>query len=314
MSFASDIKNELAHLTTEKKCCKLAEIAGFIRAAGSVKLMGGGKITFHVSTENPAIARRFKKTMKDYFGANSNVLVGQANFRKVGHSYELNMTDSSGAELILRETGILSVKEGCNHIENGIYDGILKTKCCRKSYLRGVFLGAGTVNDPEKGYHMEVVCRTNELAADLKRLFNSFLDIHTKTVSRKNHFVVYLKESEQILDVLNIMGAHTQLLKFENVRIIKELRNKANRIINCDSANVDKAIRAAEGQLSDIAKIQKSIGLESLPENLYEVAVLRLENPDVSMSELGELLNPPVAKSGINYRFARIKEIATKAL
>jgi DNA-binding protein WhiA len=146
----------------------------------------------------------------------------------------------------------------------------------------------------------------------VKKLFNSFVDIHSKTVSRKNHFVVYLKESEQILDVLNIMGAHIQLLKFENVRIIKELRNKANRIINCDSANVDKAIRAAENQLSDIAKIKNGVGLESLPENLYKVAVLRLENPDVSMSELGEFLDPPVAKSGINYRFSKIKEIASK--
>ena len=313
MSFASDIKNELAHLTIEKKCCKLAEIAGFVRMAGTVRLMGGSRITFHVSTENPAVARHFKKTMKDYFGASSNVLVGQANFRKVGHSYELNMTDSSGAELVLRETGVLGVKEGCNHIEEGVNDGLLKTKCCRKSYLRGVFLGAGTVNDPEKGYHMEVVCRTQALAADIKKLFNSFVDIHAKTVSRKNHFVVYLKESEQILDVLNIMGAHTQLLKFENVRIIKELRNKANRIINCDSANVDKAIRAAESQLADIAKIQQNMGLESLPENLYEAAVLRLANPDVSVSELGELMDPPIAKSGINYRFSKIKMIASKA-
>ena len=311
MSFASDIKNELAHATPQKKCCELAEIAGFIRMTGLVKPIIGGKLALCVSTENPAIARHFKKSIKDYFGAQSNLLVSQANFRKIGHSFELNITDAVSAEFVLRETGILSVKEGCDHIEEGIYDGVIKTKCCRKAYLRGIFLGAGTVNDPEKGYHLEIVCRSQVLAADVKKLFNSFVDIHAKIVSRKRSFVVYLKGSEQILDVLNIIGAHSQLLKFENVRIVKELRNRANRIINCDSANVDKVVKAAEGQMSDIIKIKNSTGLESLPGNLHSIAVLRLENPDASMAELGELLDPPINKSGVNYRLGRIREIAS---
>ena len=312
MSFASDLKNELAHSTPLNKCCELAEIAGFVRMTGIVEIVENEKLTFSVSTENPAIARHFKKTIKDYFGANSNVLIGQANFRKVGHSYVLKILDGSSAKSILRETGILTVNEGGNRVEAGIYDGIKKTKCCRKAYLRGVFLGAGTVNDPEKGYHLEIVCRTQELAADVKRLFNSFVDIHAKTVSRKNQFVVYLKASEQIIDVLNIIGAHSHLLKFENVRIVKEMRNKANRIINCDSANVDKVIKAAEEQMADIIKIRDCIGLESLQENLHKMAALRLENPDASMTELGEFFNPPLTKSRVNYIFSKIKEDASR--
>ncbi|MDR1572195.1 MAG: DNA-binding protein WhiA [Clostridiales Family XIII bacterium] len=312
MSFSADTKNELARINPEKKCCRLAEISGFVRMCGSVRLVGGGRLTLALSTENPATARHYKTLIKDYFGADANILVGSPGFSKRGHIYELCLDEGMDAEQMLRETGILLVREGCNCIGDGIYDGLLKTKCCRKAFLRGVFLGAGTLGDPERGYHLEISCGTETLAADVRRLFNSFVDIDARLTRRKGRCAVYLKSSEQISDMLNIMGAHSQLLKFENVRILKDLRNRTNRINNCDNANMDKTLRAAEGQIAGIARLRDARGLESLPEGLRLLATARLENPDASLEELGGMLDPPLKKSGVHHRLKKIEEAAAR--
>ncbi|HVI42487.1 MAG TPA: DNA-binding protein WhiA [Anaerovoracaceae bacterium] len=311
MSFSAMTKNELSRIEAERKCCKLAEIAGFIRMCGTIKLSGGGRLTVMLITENPAVARHFKKLIKDYFGANAALVIANTSMMKKGHYYELIINAEMNAEQILRETGILMVREGCNYISDGIYSDLIKTKCCRRAYLRGVFLGAGTVSDPEKAYHFEIVCNSEVLSNDVKKLINSF-GLHSKSVIRKNSHVVYLKEAEQIIDFLNILGAHGQLLDFENVRIVKEMRNKTNRISNCDSANLDKTINASVRQVENINLIEQARGLSSLPEKLREAARLRLENPESSLIELSELMDPPIGKSGINHRFKKIEEIAEK--
>ncbi len=188
----------------------------------------------------------------------------------------------------------------------------VKKKCCKKSYLRGLFLGSGIVANPEKGYHFEIVCATDTLATDVKRLLNSFEGISAKKIARKKEYIVYIKESEQIVDILAIMGATNQLFAYEDVRIKKEIRNKANRINNCDQANIDKSVAAAEKHISNIKKIDKVIGIKALPEKLRTVAELRLSNPDLSLVELGEMLEPPMKKSGVNKRLMKIAEIAAK--
>ncbi len=311
MSFSATTKNELARIEPERKCCKLAEIAGFIRMCGTIKLSGGGKLNVMLLTENPAVARHFKKLIKDYFGTNASLVIAKTTILKKGHYYELMISAEMNAEQILRETGILMVKEGCNYISDGIYSDLIKTKCCRRAYLRGVFLGGGTISDPEKAYHLEIVCNSEILSSDVKKLINSF-GLHSKSVIRKSSHVVYLKEAEQIIDFLNILGAHGQLLDFENVRIMKEMRNKTNRINNCDSANLDKTINASARQVENINLIEQARGLSSLPEKLREAARLRLENPESSLIELSELMDPPIGKSGINHRFKKIEEIAEK--
>jgi len=311
MSFSGNTKNELSRSETERKCCQLAEIAGFIRMCGTIKLSGSGKLDVVLLTENPAVARHFKKLIKDYFGTNASLIIAKTTILRKGHYYELMITAERNAEQILRETGILMVREGCNYISDGIYPGLIRTKCCRRAYLRGVFLGAGTITDPEKAYHLEIVCNTEALSSDVKKLINSF-GLNAKSVVRKNSHVVYLKEAEQIIDFLNILGAHGQLLNFENVRIMKELRNKTNRISNCDSANLDKTINASARQIENINLIEKTRGLSTLPEKLQEAARIRLENPEASLSELVELMDPPIGKSGLNHRFKKIEEIAEK--
>jgi DNA-binding protein WhiA len=311
MSFSANTKNELSRIEPEKKCCMLAEIAGFIRMCGTIKLSGGGKVNVVLLTENPAVARHFKRLIKDYFGTNASLVIAKTTILKKGHYYELVIGAEMNAEQILRETGILLVREGCNYISDGIYSDLVRTKCCRRAYLRGVFLGAGTITDPEKAYHLEIVCNSEVLSSDVKKLINSF-GLHSKSVVRKNSHVVYLKEAEQIIDFLNILGAHGQLLDFENVRIVKEMRNKTNRISNCDSANLDKTINASARQVESIRLIDEKRGLSTLPEKLQEAARLRLENPEASLIELSELLDPPIGKSGINHRFKKIEEIAEK--
>lgn len=312
MSFSLDTKNELARIEPEKKCCMLAEIAGFIRMCGSIRLAGGGKFRIIMTTENPAAARHYKKLIKDYFGIDTALEVGRGNSLKKGHAYSLTIGPEDLSEQILRETGILMVKEGMNYISDGIYEGLIKTKCCRKACLRGMFLAAGTITDPEKAYHIEFNCSSQVLAGDVKKLINSFVDLHAKISARKKNYAVYVKEAEQIIDILAIMGAHSQIFAFEDVRITKEIRNKANRINNCDNANIDKAVKAAEKQLSWIHRIEEKKGLGCLPEKLYEVAMLRLDNPEATLQELADMLDPPLKKSGLNNRFRKIQELADK--
>lgn len=312
MSFSLDTKNELARIEPDKKCCMLAEIAGFIRMCGSIRLAGGGKFHIIMTTENPAVARHYKKLIKDYFDTDAVLEVGQGSSLKKGRAYKLAIGPEDLSEQILRETGILMVKEGMNYISDGIYEGLIKTKCCRKACLRGIFLAAGTITDPEKAYHIEFNCSSQILAGDVKKLINSFVDLHAKVSERKKNYAVYVKEADQIIDILAILGAHSQIFTFEDVRITKEIRNKANRINNCDNANIDKAVKAAEKQIQWIRKIQDKKGLRSLPDKLYEAAVLRLDNPEATLQELADMMDPPMKKSGINNRFRKIEELANK--
>jgi cell division protein WhiA len=312
MTFSKDTKDELAHILPEKNCCVLAEIAGFIRVCGTIKLMGGGKFKVVLTTEHNAVARHYKKLIKAYFDVDPKVEIGRSQSINKGKVFLMSLGPEELSEQILRETGILMLRGGMNYISDGIYEGLIKTKCCRKAYLRGLFLGTGTMSNPEKGYQFEIVCDTEILAGDVKRLINGFIDIHAKVVVRKGQYVVYVKAASQILDLLAIMGAHTQYFSFEDIRMKKELVNRANRIQNCDQANIDKTVMASEKQIADIRAVTAHGGIDILPKKLREIAILRLENPDASMTEIGAMLDPPLKKAGVNNRFARIAELAKK--
>jgi cell division protein WhiA len=310
MTFSKDTKDELAHIAPDKNCCILAELAGFIRVCGTIKLMGGGKFKVVITTEHNAVARHYKTLIKTYFGVDPSLEIGRSQAINKGKAYLMTLGPEELSEQILRETGILMLRGGMNYISDGIYEGLIKTKCCRKAYLRGLFLGTGTISNPEKGYQLEIVCDTEILAGDVKRLLNGFIDIHSKVVVRKGQYVVYVKAASQILDLLAIMGAHSQYFSFEDIRMKKELVNRTNRIQNCDQANIDKTIVASEKQISDIRAATAHGGLDLLPKKLREIAQMRLDNPDASMTEIGTMLDPPLKKAGVNNRFARIAEMA----
>ena len=317
MSFASETKNELARIEPEKKCCMLAEISGFLRVAGSIGLAGLGKFRIKITTENAAVARHYKKLLQDYFGIETKLEISEGKtVAKAGsgkkHAYSITIDADNLSEQILRETGMLLIKEGTNYFSDGIYSGIVRTKCCKKAYLRGVFMGAGTMSDPEKGYDLEFVLNSEVMAADLKKLINSFVDLSCKTTKRGKHYVVYMKKADYISDTLAIMGASSQVFSMEETRIKKAMINSAKRSVNCDNANTDRIIEASMKQVETIKKIDEAIGLAALPDKLRQAAQLRLENPDISIAALGELCDPPLKKSGINNRMRRIEEIADK--
>ncbi|XVG96309.1 DNA-binding protein WhiA [Eubacteriales bacterium KG127] len=310
MSFGQETKNELARILVEKNCCKLAEIASFIRMVGSIGLAGGGKFNIILKTENAAVARHFKVLLKEYFKVEADLEYEEGGNLTKGLVYILKITPDMGSEAILRETGILMLRQGNNYISDGIYQGLIRTKCCRKSYLRGSFLGAGTISNPEKSYQMEWRCGSERMAKDLLKLIGSFEALEAKTTKRKNQWIVYVKTAGYIRDLLTIMGAYGKVLELENVIITKELRSEAVRMTNCDTANMDRVISASERQIEDIRKIIMNKGEDFLPEKLREVALLRLDNPEASLSQLAEMLSPPMKKSGVNNRLKKISEIA----
>lgn len=311
MAFSIKTKKELARLMPENKCCELAEIAGFIRMTGTIQLVGYKKLNIKLITENPASARKIIKLLKSYFGVHTELIISQNKLLKKNHYYELVITSDMKAEEILKKIGIWVEKDGEISIDYSIPKNIIKKKCCKRAYLRGSFLGSGSVSDPEKAYHLEFVTSNEILSKDIKKIINSF-KLNSKIVVRKNKYVVYLKEGEQIVDILNIMGAYTSLLNLENIRIVKQMRNNVNRIVNCETANLNKIVDASVRQINNIEYIQQVKGLSILPDKLREIAELRLENKEASLKELGEMLNPTVGKSGINHRLRKIEEIADK--
>lgn len=188
---------------------------------------------------------------------------------------------------------------------------LLKSMCCKRAFLRGVFLTSGSMSNPEKRYHLEFVCATMEQAQQVKDTILAF-EVDAKIVQRKKYYVVYLKEGEGIVELLNIMGAHVSLMNFENFRILKEMRNDINRRVNCEAANITKTVNAASKQIEDIEYIRKHYGFQKISDSLREMAELRLEHPEATLKELGELLNPPVGKSGVNHRLKKLGELADR--
>lgn len=306
MSFSSKTKNELTRMIGEDKCCQIAELSAFVKVSGTLSLSGFKRIDLTIVTENPAIARRVFSLLKKVFGINSEIHVKQNKNLKKTNTYLIQIPD---ATTLLESLGILDTTDGLMSIMERVKEQIVHKECCKRAYIRGAFLGGGSLSDPEKGYHAELVTHQEGFALSLVEMLTNY-ELSAKIIERKGQFVVYLKEGDQIVDLLNIIGAHSTLLEFENVRIIKQMRNDVNRLVNCETANMNKTIDASYRQIEDIRLIESRIGLGSLPDNLRQIAEIRLENSEISLKEIGELLIPPVGKSGVNHRFRKIEQIA----
>lgn len=309
MSFSSGVKNEICRYSDFSREEAVAILSSIMKASGTLSLAGNKKISFKVATENPAIARFIFKILKDHFNVHTKLLVKKSNSLKKNNVYIVDINEEMGVRKILDEVGVLSSDSGILVLDYSIPKRIVKTENCKKLYIRGAFLGGGSISNPEKTYHLEFVTHNEKYSNELVKIINQF-GLNAKVIQRKSSYVVYLKEGEQIVDVLNIIGAHTSLLKFENVRIMKEMRNNVNRLVNCETANLSKTVNAAVRQVESIKLIQREIGLSRLPKNLREIAELRVSHPDETLKELGQMLNPPVGKSGVNHRLRRIEKIA----
>jgi len=310
MTFVQETKNELARISPEKSCCQVAEIAGFIRFAGSIGIVGREKYRIVTTTPNLAVVRHYKSLINEYFSVDPSIEAASGGPFGKGKVYSITLGPEDLSEMILREVGILMARAGRNSITDGIYDELLRTKCCRKSYLRGAFLASGTVSNPEKGYHFEVTTTSEATARGLRRLINTFDDITPRIVTRKNRFGIYIKSREQIADMLAIMGASSQYFAYQDIMMKKDLLTHAHRAESLDNANIDKSLKAAAEQVEWIRRIQESGGLCRLSPKLQEAAVMRLENPDAGLEELGQMFDPPLSKSGINNRLRRLEQIA----
>ena len=310
MSFSSTTKNELSRLPIENRCCAISELAAIVRMSGTIQISGMKKINLKFVTENAAIARRIFTLLKTLYNVDIQVMVRRNRQLKKNNNYLIVVNNMEISKKILKDVGFLTNEDSSYYtIDYKIPKILIQNRCCRRAYIRGAFLGGGSISNPERTYHLEFVTNSEEHGMDLSKIINSF-NLNSKIVIRKENHVVYIKEGEQIVDVLNIMGGHQALLKLENIRVFKDIRNNINRLVNCETANLGKTINASLRQVENIEYIDSRIGIEKLPKNLQEIALLRLNHRDASLKELGAMLEPPVGKSGVNHRFRKIEEIA----
>ena len=273
MSFSSDVKEELARQYSKSRHCQIAEMAAMIMQEGRISI---DPLALSFETENPVLLEKYAILMK--------------------RAFEIDVTKPLDSQ-------------SCKKVIEAIQGLYLEKTCCKRAFIRGAFMASGSMTDPNKAYHFEIVCRTPEQAARLQELMREF-ETEPKIIERKNYHVVYLKEGSQIVDMLNVMEAYVSLMNLENVRILKEMRNSVNRQVNCETANISKTVNAAVKQIADIELIRDTEGLDSLPLPLREMAMVRLEYPEAPLKDLGKYMDPPVGKSGINHRLRKLAAVA----
>lgn len=305
MSFASEMKNELTRIEVDE-CCMKSELSALIKMNGAVSYFDGQWV-INVQTENAAIARRIFTLIKNVYRIEIDLLVRKKMKLKKNNVYICRIKKESKdvlADLDIFSGGMLT---------NTITDEIKNKECCRRSYLRGAFLAGGSVNNPEtSAYHLEIGSLYEEHAQAITDLMNSY-ELNAKYIDRKRGYIIYLKEAEKIAEFLSLIGGYQALLKFEDIRIVRDMRNSVNRLVNCETANLNKTINASMRQVENIKLIDKEIGIDELPERLREVARIRAENQDMTLKEIGEAVSTgTISKSGINHRLRKLDEIANK--
>lgn len=293
MSFSGKVKEELSGIYPRARHCQLAELAALTGMNGLWEEEEGGSLRLILHAENIAVIRKCFTLLEKTFNIKNEIAL-QISVRR-------NLLKDSSSYVLRAEGGALAA----------IRQAEVQAVCCKRAFMRGAFLAAGSMSDPGKSYHFEIVCDQMEKAQYLQRIMNSF-ELDARIVSRKKHFVIYLKEGERIVDALNIMEAHVALMELENVRILKDMRNAVNRKVNCETANIHKTVSAAVKQLEDIAYIRDTVGFEQLPLGLKDVALTRLAYPEATLKELGDLLETPVGKSGVNHRLRKLSGMADK--
>lgn len=285
MSFSSEVKEELARHISPARHCQIAELAAIMNYCGQYGRDAEGNYTIGFQTENESARRKGFTLLKKTYNIDTDVSINEDQIRG-----------------LLQKVGDL---------HEPVSQLLIKNSCCQRAFLRGAFLSIGSMSDPQKGYHLEFVCVDENKAKQLQSVLLGF-DIDAKIVTRKKYYVVYMKDGAGIVDLLNVCEAHIALMKLENLRIVKEMRNSINRRVNCETANISKTVNAATRQIEDILYLKEYYGFVNLPDGLRQMAEVRLENPDVPLKELGEYLDPPVGKSGVNHRLRKLSELAER--
>lgn len=310
MSFSGDVKEELLSVNGNGRHCQIAELAAYFSYCGFMKKSNSGHMVIGITAENKAIATKCFTLIKKTFNIYSGILIRKHSFSSKILSYEIQIEKPDEIKEVLM--AIKKYKESEEPVLCSCVDKLLlKKDCCRRAFIRGTYLAIGSMSNPEKGYHMEFVFDHEDMAEEFIQILKTF-SIGAKMVLRKKNYVVYIKDGEEIVDMLNITGAHISLMNLENTRIMKDMRNSINRRVNCETANIAKTVNAATKQVEDIMFIRKNYGLHKLPDNLRQVAEVRLAYPEASLVELSQLMDPPVGKSGVNHRLRKLSELAER--
>ena len=300
MSFSNDVKNELSRIETNDVAGDKAELLGLLRMSGAI-IIRGMNVGIHFSTENAALARRALQLLKSNYQVQTEVVITRSRRLKKNNRYQVQVIPSPQVSTALFELQLLSV-------ESDLKNPLLENHDCKRTFLRGAFLGGGSISRPSSDYHLEMVTENEDFAHTIIKIMQSF-SLKAKLTDRKNEYIVYLKDGESIINFLSVIGAHNAMMELENVRIVKEMRNNVNRAVNCETANLNKVVKAAVRQVRCIHYIDEHMGLAELPQPLQEVAKLRLEHQDVSLNDLVEY-SGGLGKSGINHRLKKLQEIA----
>ena len=296
MSFSSTAKEELIRLPLGKSCCILSELSALTQTSGSLAFRGAGRIQVTYRVENAALARRIFLLLRTQLNIVAKLHFVQHARLGGRRSCVLTLGDKDSQRLLIALHMMEQDEDGGITLRRTTPRHPMTRQCCRRAFLRGAFLGAGSITSPDKSYHFEIVAGEEHLRKTLCRLLEKA--------------VVYLKSAQQIADVLALMGASSSVLELENIRITRQMRAGANRASNCDEHNSEKMLNAADRQIEAIKLISIQRGLYTLPPALQEIARLRLENTSLSLTELGQMMDPPVGKSGVNHRMRRIMDVA----
>ena len=303
MSYASEVKKELTGLKVHRQNAK-AELMALIRMNGTLGIQQQ-HFVLNVQTESPAIARRIYSLLNEFYQVEADIVVRRKMKLKKNNTYVVRLLYQ--VQEILSDLKILDGGQIAERVPLSTF----KDKLMMQSYLRGAFLAGGSVNNPHTSrYHLEIYSlyeSHNEMIAEMINRFG----LNARTTARRSGYIVYLKEAEKIADFLQLIGATNSMLEFENIRIVRDMRNSVNRLVNCENANMDKVANAANRQVENIRLIEAMVGLNNLPDKLREIAETRLAHPEVSLKELGMLVpGGPISKSGVNHRLRKLNNYA----
>ncbi len=309
MSFSSEVKEELTRRSGTARHCKIAEMAAILSMCGQIHMNERWQFSLKIQTENAAVSRKYFTLLRKTFNINTEISIARNPSLKKSSVYTILINDPTEALRVLEAVKLVRCKDDSWEILNLVNPVVFQKDCCKRAFIRGAFLSSGSISDPEKFYHFEIVCQSLEKAEQIKGIIQSFR-IDAKIVIRKKTYVVYVKEGAQIVDLLGIMEANVALMNLENIRILKDMRNSVNRKVNCEAANINKTVNAAVKQIEDIRYIENTVGFQKLSEGLEEIARMRLQYPEATLKELGMMLNPQVGKSGVNHRLRKLSAIA----
>ena len=309
MSFTMDVRLELSKAAVEKRCCAVAELQGAVLASSGLSFKGPGRYGLTLQTESREILERYMAMIRKYFAVRADVSAKTTD-RLGGQTHYVLSPEAGDAKALIEAISLLDDSQlfGMRSAPDAI-----GSDCCRRAFLRGAFLFCGSISDPNKSYQLEFAQSSAALGESICEIMRGY-GLSARLSTRKSQNVCYVKDAEGVSDALALLGASIAVMTFENVRIIKGLRNDVNRQVNCDKNNMDKVLNASEKQLSMIKTIERRLGMDGMPDTLREIAQLRIEYPDASLTDLGQMLTPPIGKSGVNARMRKLEMLAESLL